>query len=400
MDGADLGKRIIAGLLFSILAGLVLVAASRAELLPEAPDKFTYDWRTYLLAEQAPQPRRDIAIIYINERSLTGYHYISPIDRGLIAELVKSLDEAGAKAIGLDIIIDRPTEPQKDAALAEAIRDARAPVILGAVDARSRGPSEGLAFQEGFIAKTGRTAGHIYFAAERDGLTLGDQAVRFMLPPSEEPPHRVSFAQALADVGGKKPEPGSRLIFWRRPPASGGADLFTAFTIPAHRDADGNPKGAALPESWRGALAGKTVLVGGGFRDRDVHLTPLTVASREKVHGVGIHAQILAQLRDGRAIYEMPWWMEFLIAATVAALGVFAAQRWTLSGVGVISTAIAFLMIVTAGGLLFWTEHIILPSATLFLAWAAGLFAGNWAGAPGAKAEQLPDNEAKMASGG
>ncbi len=400
MDGANLGKRIIAGLLFSILAGLVLVAASRAELLPDAPDKFTYDWRTYLLAEQAPQPRRDIAIIYINERSLTGYHYISPIDRGLIAEVVKSLDEAGAKAIGLDIIIDRPTEPQKDAALAEAIRNARAPVILGAVDSRSGGPSEGLAFQEEFIAKTGRTAGHIYFAAERDGLTLGDQAVRFMLPPSEDPPHRRSFAQVLADVGGKKPEPGSRLIFWRRPPASGGADLFTAFTIPAHRGADGDPKGAALPESWRGALSGKTVLVGGGFRDRDVHLTPLTVASREKVHGVGIHAQILAQLRDGRAIYEMPWWMEFLIAATVAALGVFAAQRWTLSGVGVISTAIAFLAIVTAGGLLFWTEHIILPSATLFLAWAAGLFAGNWAGAPGAKAEQLPDDKAKMASGG
>ena len=187
MNGGELGKRIIAGLLFSVLAGLVLVAASRAKLLPAAPDKFTYDWRTYLLAEQAPRPRDDIAIIRIDERSLTGYNYVSPIDRGLIAEIVKRVDEAGAKAIGLDVIVDRPTEPQKDAALAEAIRQAHAPVILGAVDGRGGELAEGMAFQEDFIAKTGRQAGHVFFAAERDQLTLGDQAVRFMLPPAGQP---------------------------------------------------------------------------------------------------------------------------------------------------------------------------------------------------------------------
>ena len=146
-----------------------------------------------------------------------------------------------------------------------------------------------------------------------------------MLPPAEQPP-RPSFARLLADLDGKKPEPASPLIFWRRPPASGGADLFTAFTVPAHRDGNGTPKGSVLPESWRGALAGKIVLIGGGFRDRDLHLTPLTVASREPIHGVGIHAQILAQLRDGRSIHEMPWWVEFLIAAAVAGLGVYAAR--------------------------------------------------------------------------
>ena len=400
MDGEQLGKRIIAGLLFSVLAALVLVVASRAKLLPAAPDKFTYDWRTYLLAEQAPHPRDDIAIVRIDERSLTGYNYVSPIDRGLIAEIVKRVDEAGAKAIGLDVVVDRPTEPQKDAALADAIRQAHAPVILGAVDARAGESAEGMAYQEDFIAKTGRQAGHIFFAAERDDLTLGDQAVRFMLPKSEEPPHRPAFARLLADLDGRKPEPASPLIFWRRPPASGGADLFTAFTVPPHRDSAGNPKGSVLPDSWRGALAGKIVLIGGGFRDRDLHLTPLTVASREPIHGVGIHAQILAQLRDGRTIHEMPWWVEFLIAAGVAGLGIYAAIHWTLSGSGVLSTVIAFLAIVTAGSLLFWTTHITLPSATLFLAWAFGLFAGNWAGAPGAKAQDVPDNHAKLASGG
>ncbi|MGO9482979.1 MAG: CHASE2 domain-containing protein [Rhodomicrobium sp.] len=388
MAGAELSKRLIAATLFSILAGLVLVAASRAKLLPAAPDKFTYDWRTYFLAEQAESPRNDIAIILIDEQSLTGYNYISPIDRGLIAELVKLADASGAKAIGLDVIVDRPTEPQKDGALAEAIRQAHAPVVLGAADSFRGESAEGMAYQEAFIARTGRPAGHLYFAAERNSLTLSDQAVRFMLPPSPEAPYRPAFAQLLADIDGKKPEPASPLIYWRRPPANGGTDLFTAFTVPAHRDGAGNLRGSVLPDSWRGALAGKIVLIGGGFRDRDLHLTPLTVASGEPVHGVEIHAQILAQRRDGRSIREMPWWAEFLVAAAVAGLGVFAARRWTLSGSGAISTTIAFLAIVTAGSLLFWETSFILPSATLFLAWALGLFAGNWADAAAARVRQ------------
>ena len=218
------------------------LAASRTGLLPAAPDKFTYDWRTYFLAEQAPSPRNDIAILLIDEHSLTGYNYLSPIDRGMIAELVKMADAAGAKAVGLDMIIDRPTEPKKDDVLAEAIRQSHAPVILGALDGRSGETGEALAYQEAFIAKTDHPAGHLYFGAERDQLTLGDQAVRFLLPPSEEPPHRLPFAQLLAEVDGKKPEPASQLIYWRRPPANGGAELFPAFVVPAHRDSAGNPR--------------------------------------------------------------------------------------------------------------------------------------------------------------
>ena len=166
MNGEELGKRIIAGILFSVLAGLVLVAASRAKLLPAAPDKFTYDWRTYLLAEQAPHPRDDIAIIRIDERSLTGYNYVSPIDRGLIAEIVKRVDEAGAKAIGLDVIVDRPTEPQKDAALAEAIRQAHAPVILGAVDGRGGESAEGHGLS-GRLHRQDRASGGTHFLRGR-----------------------------------------------------------------------------------------------------------------------------------------------------------------------------------------------------------------------------------------
>ena len=102
--------KLLAGTLSSILAGLALVAASHTGLLPAAPDLFTYDWRTYLLAERAAKPSEDIAVILVDERSLTGYNYVSSIDRGLAAELVTLIDAAAPKAIGLNLIFDRPTD--------------------------------------------------------------------------------------------------------------------------------------------------------------------------------------------------------------------------------------------------------------------------------------------------
>ncbi len=368
-------------LTFPIIAGLVLavvlVAASRRGWLPEAPDRFTYDWRTTLLAERADKPRDDIAIVLIDEDSLTGYPFLSPIDRSLSAELIRSIDGAGAKAIGLDFIIDRPSDPAGDAAFTAAVRDSKTPIILGAFDERGFPREKEVAFQNQFLAKVHRPAGHIYFATEKNRLTLGDQAVRFIVPPSPLPPSRPSFTRLLAEVDGPKPEPATPLIHWMLPPAQGGADLFLTFTVPPHRDETGKRTGPVFPESWRPALAGKIVLVGGAFSDRDRHLTPLTVASGDRVSGIKIHAQILAQLRDGRSLYTMSLLSEFLLVAFIAGFGYFAAQRWTIKGDGWRSSGVAFAFILVAGLIAFWGFRLVLPSGTLFLAWPVGLFAGN-----------------------
>lgn len=370
-------RKAVLPVLVALVVATVLLAASRLGWLPDAPDRFTYDWRTALLAERAPQQRNDIAIVLIDEDSLTGYPYLSPIDRGLSAELVRAIDSAGPKAIGLDFIIDRPTEPAKDAALAEAVKSAKAPVIVGAVDERGGPRPSETAYQAAFLIKTGAKGGHVYFATEPNRLTLGDQAVRFIVPPSPVPPSRPSFTRLLAEVDGPKPEPTTDLINWRLPPARGGVDLFLTFSVPAHHDENGQRTGPVLPESWRAALAGKIVLVGGAFSDRDRHLTPLTVASGERISGVKIHAQILAQLRDGRSLYTLPWPVEFTVVALIAGFGFFAAQRWTLKGDGWRASSIAFVFVLVLGLFLFWAFRVILPSATLFVAWPIGLLAGN-----------------------
>lgn len=370
-------RKVVMPVLIGLIVAAVLVTVSRQGWLPEAPDRFTYDWRTTLLAERADAQRDDIAIVLIDEDSLTGYPFLSPIDRSLTAELIRDIDGAGAKAIGLDFIIDRPTTPEADAAFTSAVRDAKTPIIVGAVDERGAPREKETAFQDKFLATVKRPAGHIYFATEKNTLTLGDQAVRFIVPPSPLPPARPSFTRLLAEIDGPKPEPETPLVHWMLPPAQGGADLFLSFTVPAHRDDAGNRTGPIFPESWRQALTGKIVLVGGAFTDRDRHLTPLTVASGQRISGIKIHAQILAQLRDGRSLYTMIWWGELLLCALFAAFGYYAAQRWTLKGDGWRATAPAFVIILVMGIVAFGWFRVVLPSSTLFLAWPIGLFLGN-----------------------
>jgi CHASE2 domain-containing sensor protein len=43
----------------------------------------------------------------------------SPIDRALLADLVTAIKEAGARAIGLDILFYKPTDEKKDDKLVE-----------------------------------------------------------------------------------------------------------------------------------------------------------------------------------------------------------------------------------------------------------------------------------------
>jgi CHASE2 domain-containing sensor protein len=370
------------GVIVAVIVAAFLVVLERNGLLWEAPDRLTYDWRTYLFSERAPATRDDIVIVRVDEASLTGYPYLSPIDRSLTAEMVRQVADARPAAIGLDFIFDRVTEPPKDEALLVVLKDvnSRVPVIVAAVDERSAARNPAPAYQERLIKDAGLRAGHIYFATEEERLAIGDQAVRYSVPPSSAPPARAAFSQVLAETVGKGFEPASPLIYWRHPPKAAGAHLVPAFTVPPHRDASGKRTGPVLPESWRDALRGKIVLIGGAFTDRDLHQTPLSVATNEFVHGIEIHAQMLAQRLDRRSVFVMSWWQEFLLVAAVAGLGFLAARLWRVSGSGWATSAIAFVVLVGASFGLFAAFSFILPTATLFFAWPAGLLAGQYAG--------------------
>src|SRR5262249_15514825 len=160
-------------------------------------------------------------------------------------------------------------------------------------------------------------------------------------------------ARLLAEIDGKRPDPSSRLIFWRQPPADHGKALFATFTLPADRDEAKTANAPIYPESWQQAFAGKIVLIGGAFSDRDQHLTPLDIITRTPRHGVDVHAQLLAQLRDGRSMYELAPWQEILVAAIITYSGFFAARRWSVKSSACKYSFFALLALLAVGGLLY-----------------------------------------------
>ncbi|WP_170937206.1 MULTISPECIES: CHASE2 domain-containing protein [Rhodomicrobium] len=364
----------LVGAVWAVLVAVGLVALSSFGISPEGPDEWTYDWRTFFFSPTAPQTSRDIALILINEESMADYDYISPVDRGLTAKLIKGLDAAGPKVIGLDFIYDRKSEPAKTEALIEAIKTAKSPIVFGAIDRRVRGfRPEDLKYQDDFIARTGRDAGHVFFARDLEQLKIGDQVVRYLGAPS---PDRESFAQLIAEKS-KLPwkAPDSPYISWLLPPD--GEDLFPLFKVPRH-DPDAGPD-VVLPESWRAALRGKIVLIGGDFVDRDKHLTPLTIWDGAKMPGVMVQAQILSQLLDGRSVDTLLWSTEIILLIVIAFLGYLFSFYWSVRRYDWLLYGIGVGVLVVMGAALFSQFGILIPSTSIFFAWTLGVTGGRYA---------------------
>ena len=376
----------LAGLLAAFVA-LALAGVSRMLALPDlfrAPDAWTYDLRTSLFSQTPKGPRTDIAVVLIDDDSLgEGYISRSPVDRGLQANLVRGLAAAGAKAIALDFIYDRPTARGPDQALLEALASVKVPVVVGAIDARSTpDDSKQKKFQETFIAQSGQGAGHVYFALQGGKMTIGDQVVRYRLGPSPYPPNRPGLAEAAARAAGFKiSEPnakfdGERLIAWQKAPEFGGYDQpFRVLKVQSHRL--GAPAGEMLGQGWEALVKGRIVLVGGGFVDIDRHLTPFSVLDRAKQPGVFVHAQILGQILDGREVAVTPALADVVLLMLVALAGMAAAARWRWRGgdfhVWLLGAVGVFLL----GLLVFAGLGLILPSGSVYLAWMAGVGLGN-----------------------
>ena len=365
------------GIVWAGVLAFALAGFSQAGLLPEGPDEWTYDWRTLLFSPTADGPRKDIAVVVIDDDSMADYDYVSPIDRGFMATLVRALDAAEPRAIGLDFIYDRKSEPDKTEALIGAIHDVKAPIVFGAVDLRIRSlQKDNLNYQEDFIAKTGREAGHVFFARDVQKLTIADQVVRYMGERAPAPPDRKSLAQLLAEKSGGIPsEPETPYITWLLAPGS--SDLFPLFRVPRHEPGSGPD--VILPASWRAALKDRVVLVGGAFRDRDRHLTPLSIWDGQKIPGVLIQAQILAQLLDGRSIHEIGWMSELILLAAVAFLGFLCGQQQRLKRYDWLLYFLGLAALILAGIVLFWGYSVIIPSTTLFFAWTLGITGGHYA---------------------
>jgi hypothetical protein len=320
----------------------------------------------------------------------------------LLASLVRSIDAAEPQAIALDIIFDRRT--RADAELIQALRIAKAPVVLGAVDERVRDidglvPRESLAIQAEFLKSAGRPYGHLMLERKVGIMAAGDTTVRLIAGPVDQeavpsarpvttpggvraasPPTAgttpAAFADVIAHQLGRQLRPGQNLVSWMRAP-SDGRSLFATLPLPRHapEEAKRNPE-ALIGASERELLKGRVVFIGASMIDRDLHLTPLSVLEGPTA-GVTIHAQALAQRLDGnRDITSFPSWVNFILAFIIAMACFAAARAKGVNPRGMAYGIVGLVLIGAASFLAFWLVKIDLPSIALSTAWMAGGFGG------------------------
>ncbi len=293
---------------------------------------------------EAQDPR--ISVLTITEDTLALFPYRSPVDREFLAQLIDVLGKSGARAVGLDILIDQPTEPGKDAALVEAIRRFDGPVVVAYADERAGLRPAQQAHLAQFVEASGAVPGFATVRYDPDGVVR-----RFEAEP--DPGRPLVFPAAMLVAAGGEPEPAEGLIDWRRETAEGSP----AFqTIPSQ--AVLNP---ALPEAmFRVWFGGRFVMIGADLEQTDRHQTSLAVdptISNRTNPGVLLHAHVLSQMLDRRAVddWSVDGWRGAAAVALMAGLGALVGISgvplwWKLGGLALSGAAYVALAVALAAG--------------------------------------------------
>jgi len=292
----NLRNAVFAGLLIAGAAALSLVVTRPPSPLAAA-EGLIRAVAFHLLAPAQPQSR-DIAIIAITDGTLAKLPYRSPIDRRFLAELISGLGGSGARAIGVDIVFDQPTEPEKDAALRAALSNVPVPVVVASVASDSPLEKERRAYLDAFLA--GQRVGFVNLVRDRFDSQIREHE------PRRTGTREQSFTSELAIAAGVQPPDRTFAIDWRH-----GRPNEPPFPIYPAEIA------TQLPRGW---LEGRILLIGTLIPGVDEHRTLVSAFGRP-AHGVEIHAHILSQILEGRVLSPFSGFLDASVTLAAASCG-------------------------------------------------------------------------------
>jgi adenylate cyclase len=302
--------RLLASALILILGLAIARFSWHLPLIADA-ERALYDIRLMLTVPYVPQDDRILLVTYTDD-TLINTQVRSPLDRRILAEALRNLDAMGAKAIGIDVIVDQPTP--NDALLIDAFRQMRTPTFLAFTSAATNGrfiqPRQE-AFLRAFQQRI-RTSRVQPMSIELD--TDQDRVVRqWPLQPASLPP---LLARA---VTGARDDFGSYTGSIRyRLPAAEDRPVFAKLPIDLIAD-------PALAPALAGQVAGRYVLIGGDLLDLDQFETPVKRITGATTIGLEVHAHMLAQLLDGVRFDPIAPWVLWTLALLVVAAGTLTA---------------------------------------------------------------------------
>lgn len=355
--------------ILAVLAALALVYAPLREKL----DRFEYwtaDWRTVLLADRSPGQHPGIVVVVFDPATFDG-GVIQPIPRDTHAQVLRTLDAMGPKAIGLDFFFVASQGPEKDSGMLAALHEIKTPIVLGAVDAHTTEFNEHqLAYQEKFLAEASRPAGYLAFKYDPGHI------VRRTDPPLSQSPFKEPFARQVALAAGAS----------LTGPGASPSSMRIAWLVGPNRETEPFLKVSAkdlLPgsdEVYRNELAqrvkGNIVLTGIDMPNSDHHDTALSVWTGDKMLGVMIHAHILAQLLDNRYFSELAGRERELWLASIGLIGLV--LGWTLRGrrTAFLNFSVATAILVAIDAACYSGLRIVLPFGLTLAVWFIGVMLG------------------------
>jgi adenylate cyclase len=286
--------------ILGLSAAIALTSARPPSPLAAAERLFEAVAFRFLGPLRPPDP--NVVVIGITEETLAAFPYRSPIDRGFLADVVDTLARKGVLAVGLDVVLDRPTEPAKDAALQRALSRSDVPVVAISVAPDTPMAPDQRRFLDGFLA--GVRTGNANLVRDRFDDVIRDHVP--VHPATGMPSFPAAIAVALNVPISDRPFP----IDWRRT----GRGLHAAPDVPVYPA----ETVGLLPPGW---LKGKVALIGSLIPGSDEHRTLASTFGRPSF-GVEIHAQVVAQLLHRRAVPKaaVPW-PEILATTGLAAAG-------------------------------------------------------------------------------
>ncbi len=363
----------------AIAAVAIVVAAQAAAVnylgrnnyLPEGSEHWTEDWLIHYFSKHLDRPYQNIAVVVVDAESLekSGIPATVPVDRGWMAKLIIAVAEQNPAAIGLDFYFTSAIDAVKDEQLTAAIRDAKTPIVLAAVNDEFLRTESQRSFQRAFLQKVNRPAGHIYLQQSKEIFTLGDKATRGV-DHGFVGGRYTSFSSTLARLpavestfGARKIPGGIQRIDWLLPPEDG--ETFTL--IPAHDILA--PEAAAVPPS----LKNKVVLIGPDFAGLDQHSVPFSLGSEQDDYpGIFVHAQALAQIFDKRFFFNWNSEGQFVLLFVIGLLG--AAAGWAFHNTRAdLIVGIGGSLLIIALSIPFFVAHVPLPTALAILSWALSI---------------------------
>ncbi len=321
----------------------------------------TYD--ILLLVKHFISPVRvnEVVIVKIDESFLQGADNW-PLKRGLYAEAVKILNNEGARAVGIDIILTgESTQSKEDEKLAEVLTKYNNVVLP--IEAKLK-MFRGLNYDEIAVEDIikplkvfdkNAITGHINFIPDRDGII---RRLPVSFDKNQEEYHSFSYELAVT-AGYKIPELKEKEVMLNFIGPTG--------TIPGISMGD-LFEGHYLP----GFFQGKIVLIGVDISSLgDKYMTPFSRYSY--LSGVELHGQAIYNLIHGIYIKQSAPIINILLLITIMGVFTFIFLRYP----PFISRKVGFYFLLFMTGInlvLFYNCQLFLPLATIWV--AVGLLYG------------------------